>query len=154
MPAASTAKARSRSPRRPREESESQVLPDYCARPSCRQPFERVLGPGRPQAFCSEICRRSAEREARQLRSRLAHFEGLVQQLRIDLAGFNRGVDHSAEGDAVTLEARRTAEDAITRVGGVLAFLGDSPEPLAQELRSLHDAVAPLVMADRAEASG
>lgn len=149
MPASNTAPARARQSRRPRDEVEAQELPDYCARPSCRRQFTRVLGPGRPQAFCSEVCRRTAEKEVRQLRSRLTHFEGLVQQLRVDLAAFSRGVPQDSNADVVGLEARRAAEDAITRVGGVLAFLGDSTDPVATELRKLHDAVAPLVLAER-----
>jgi len=63
-----------------------QELPDYCARPSCRREFVRVVGRGRPQTFCSEVCRRAAEKELRHARSRLAHFEELTAQLKIDIA--------------------------------------------------------------------
>jgi hypothetical protein len=52
-------------------------LPDFCSRPACRRPFGRVVSPGRRQAYCSETCRRNAEKELRQARSRLAHFEAL-----------------------------------------------------------------------------
>ena len=135
---------------RGRSRAETQELPDYCARPSCRRGFTRVLGPGRPQAFCSEVCRRAAEKELRQARSRLAHFEELTAQLRVDIAAFGRGGlpgadDHSstgAGGDAV----RVTAVNAVHRTAGVLAFLGDSDDPLAKELRSLHTAVAPALL--------
>ena len=59
--------------------------------PMCRRAFTRVVGPGRPQAFCSEVCRRAAEKELRQARSMLAHFEDLTAQLRVDIAAFGRG---------------------------------------------------------------
>ena len=45
---------------------------------------------------------------------------------------------------APALDARRAAEDALTRASGVLAFVGDSSEPLAGELGALYAAVAPL----------
>lgn len=144
---AETGTARSVSRRRASEAAEPQELPDYCARPACRQPFTRVVGPGRPQAFCSEICRRTAEKEVRQLRSRLSHFEGLVQQLRVDLSAFNRGIDAQDEGAAVDDESRRQAENAVMRAGGVLSFVDDSANALAAELRQLYDAVAPVILA-------
>jgi hypothetical protein len=57
----------------------------------CRSPFTRVVGPGRPQAFSSEVCRRAAEKELRQAKSLLAHFEDLTAQFRVDIAAFGRG---------------------------------------------------------------
>ena len=127
--------------------TDSQELPDYCARPACRREFTRTVGPGRPQAFCSEVCRRSAERELRQAKSRLAHFETLVEQMRIDVAAFGRTAGAAeADTDGLTPQARRTAQDAIHRVAGVLAFVEHSDEPLARELSALHAAVAPVVL--------
>lgn len=130
--------------RRAQPAADAQELPDYCARPSCRAAFVKTVGPGRPQAFCSELCRRAAERELRQIRSRLNHFESVVEQLRVDIAAF--GGKAGNDDDHANLDARRAAEDAITRVAGVLAFLGDSPDPVARELRDLHTAVAPIVL--------
>lgn len=133
---------------RTRRAAETQELPDYCARPACRQAFTRVVGPGRPQAYCSELCRRSAERELRQTQSRLTHFESLVAQLRVDVAAFSPSTTSDLEVGA-SPQAQRAAEDAVTRVAGILAFLGDSPDPLAAELRALHEAVAPVVTRTR-----
>lgn len=130
--------------------SEPQELPDYCARPTCRRAFTRTAGPGRPQAFCSEVCRRAAEKELRQARSRLAHVEAVAEQLRIDIAAFGRA-SFADNDDDNSLHSHRAAADAVARVAGILAFLGDSPEPLARELRALHDAVAPVVTSSRFE---
>ncbi len=127
---------------------EAEELPDYCARPVCRRPFTRTTGPGRRQAYCSELCRRAAEKELRQTRARLAHFESLVDQLQVDVAAFGSSSRDSTEED-LTVDSRRAAEDAVTRVAGMLAFLGDSEDPCARELRQLHDAVAPVVLAGR-----
>lgn len=141
-----TAAARTAERARP---TDSQELPDYCARPACRRAFTRVVGPGRPQAFCSEVCRRSAERELRQAKSRLAHFEALVDQMRADVAAFSRtGTPEEADPTAgSSFEARRSALDAVHRVAGVLAFLERSDDPVARELSALHAAVLPVVLA-------
>lgn len=122
-----------------------QEVPDYCARPACRRQFTRQLGPGRPQAFCSEVCRRSAEKELRQTRAKLAHLEQLVEQTRIDVAAFNRGATDDEDGGG-DLEVRQRAMDAIHRAGGALLFLEDSAHPAAKELRGLHEAVAPVIL--------
>src|SRR6266513_3017368 len=66
---------------RPRREPETEDLTDYCSRPSCRNPFQRAAGPGRRQAFCTDFCRRTAQNELRRARSRLTHYEGVVQKL-------------------------------------------------------------------------
>jgi hypothetical protein len=122
----------------------------YCSRPNCRQEFRRSPGPGRRQAYCSEICRRTAERELRQVRSRLAHFEEVVEQLRIDVAAFGRpeGDDIEGEKDMVRLDSRRAAEDAVRRAAGALA-LANADEPAVRELRRLYEAVAPIILPSR-----
>lgn len=127
--------------------AETQELPDYCARPACRRAFTRLLGPGRPQAFCSEICRRSAEKELRQAKTRLTHFETLVEQMRIDVAAFGRTSPDEADPGELSRENRRAAQDAVHRASGVLAFLEKSEDPVARELTALHSAVAPVVLA-------
>jgi hypothetical protein len=121
-------------------------LIDYCSRPSCRNEFRRGPGPGRRQAYCSEICRRAAERELRQARSRLAHFENLVDKLRIDVAAYGRpdSDDIPGEEDA-GLASRRVAEDAVRRAAGALEF-ANPEEPAVREFRRLYEAVAPIIL--------
>jgi len=138
-----------RAPRARAARADAEELPDFCARPACRQPFTRVTGPGRPQAFCSDMCRRTAERELRQTRARLTHFEALTDQLRADVAAFTRGSSDDVS-PVSSQSAQRGAEDAVNRVAGILAFVGDSNEPLARELRHLFEAVAPVIRSDAA----
>jgi hypothetical protein len=121
-------------------------LVDYCSRPACRREFRRTSGPGRRQAYCSEVCRRAVDREYRKTTQRLAHFEGVVEQLRADVAAFGRSIDTDAEPPGtVSAEGRRLAEDAVVRAGGVVAFLRNSDDPIATELRTLYEAVAPVL---------
>jgi len=129
-------------PLRP-EEDEGEPLVAYCALPSCRNEFRRNAGPGRRKDFCSEECRRAAEKDLRKLKSRLVHFENLVQQLRIDIAAFGRSSDDADAVERPEVATQRAAE-ALTRAQGVLLF-APNDDPLAAELRALVDAVAPLV---------
>jgi hypothetical protein len=129
---------------------DAEGLIDYCSRPECREEFRRTAGPGRRQEYCSELCRRAAERELRRARSRLAHFEDLVEKLRIDVAAFGKpdSDDAGDENLLLSLDGRRAAEDAVRRAAGALEF-ADRDEPAVRELRMLYDAVAPIILSDR-----
>ncbi len=77
----------------------------------------------------------------------LAHFEDLTAQLRVDIAAFDRGgLGLASEPSDAASATRQAAAAAVHRVGGVLAFLGDNDDPLAQELRALHAAVSPVIV--------
>ena len=119
--------------------ADSEDLVHYCARPNCRKEFRRAGGPGRRRAYCNDFCRRQAEKELRQLQARLARFEALADQARADIAA------HGRDDDAAPIDPMRAAEDALARVEGALVFAGQSPDPAAQELRRLYEAVAPVI---------
>ncbi|MHB8793908.1 MAG: hypothetical protein ACYC90_00315 [Candidatus Nanopelagicales bacterium] len=118
----------------------SQQLQAFCADPKCRKSYDQMVGPGRPQLYCSETCRRRAQTDLRQLRSRLRHFEDVVSQLRIDVASHARedGDDDPTDGP------RRKAELAIAETAGAVRFLDERDDPAADQLRKLYAAVAPL----------
>ena len=127
-------------------EASDDSLVDYCARPACRNEFRRPSGPGRRREYCSETCRRHVQREYRQTSQRLVHFEGVVEQLRADVAAFGRDPEaDDRDHEHAVRDLRQVAEEAIARAGGVVDFLADSDDPLAGELRALHAAVAPLL---------
>jgi hypothetical protein len=144
---AATPRTRTSSP--PTHSLEVEDLTDYCWRPKCRKEFRRTAGPGRRQGYCSEICRRTAEKELRQVRSRLAHFEDLVRKLRIDVAAYGKheGDETGHEPTSGSFGARQTAENAVRRAAGALAFASPD-ESAVRELRMLYDAVAPVILAD------
>ncbi len=116
---------------RPGRELEVEDLIDYCSRPNCRKEFRWAAGPGRRQAYCSEICRRAAEKELRQARARLARFEGIVRKLRVDVAAYGKPDDDGDGGEElpVSLGARQTAESAILRADGILSRTTGRPAP-------------------------
>ena len=129
---------------------EVEELVDYCWRPSCRAEFRRAAaGQGRRQKYCSEICRRAAEKELRQAQSRLAHFEKLVQKLRVDVAAYGKPDDEiGGDSRSLPVNAQERAEDAVRRVEGTLVF-ANQDDRAVQELQALYDAVAPIILADR-----
>src|SRR6516162_5319570 len=94
---------------------EAEGLEDLCARPKCREKFRRTIGPGRKQAYCSEMCRRQAERDLRRNRALLAHFEHLVEMLRRDIAAFGKTDFDAVDNEGQPPDAQRTAEDAVGR---------------------------------------
>lgn len=128
-----------------------ELLVAYCARPRCREKFERAVGPGRPKDYCSDECRLTARDEQRTLRSRLAHFEDVVEQIRIDLAAFGRSSDE-AEMSASPERMARDASEALSRAEGVLRYAPDS-NPMSADLRDLVAAISPLLKSSISRAS-
>jgi hypothetical protein len=143
------ATSRARASNRPRQEPETDHLTDYCSRPKCRIEFRRAARPGRRQEYCSEVCRRTAQNELRQVQARLTHYEGLVLKLRIDVAAFGRADTPEDGGEELplSLDARQLAESAVLRAEGVLKF-AKPDDPVWQELRRLYETVAPIVQSD------
>jgi hypothetical protein len=128
-----------------REGGEDETLVAYCSRPKCRREFRRSFRPGRPAAFCSDACRRTAEREYRQAVSRLENYESVVEQLRIDVAAFGKPADAAEAGGPITPDMMRRARDGVQQAAGAVPFLRGSDEPAARQLCLLFDAVAPVV---------
>jgi hypothetical protein len=65
--------------------------------------------------------------------------------LRADIATFGKTDFDAVGNEGQPPDARRTAEDAVRRAAGALAFA--NPDELAvQELQRLYDAVAPMVL--------
>lgn len=111
----------------------------YCTRPACGKEYRRVIQPGRPQLYCCQDCRRQAEHEVRQLRSRLRDLQASVDQHRRLLAAYGTEESDAEDEQALHAEAQR----AVARAGGVLRFLSSSEDPAADEFRALYTAVAP-----------
>lgn len=116
----------------------------FCARPLCRKEFRRDDGPGRPAHYCSDICRKNAAKERRQIAARLRHFERQVEQLRIDLAAFTGPIDEGTAEPTQHVRVRREAELAVSQASGAVVFVRHSDDPAAQQLCRLYDAVVPL----------
>lgn len=115
---------------------------DYCARPNCRREFRRSTGPGRPRDYCSDTCRRSAQKELRIARLRLARFEALVEQFRKDVAAFTADSDDVGANPS---DSERLAREAVAQAKGAMPFLSTSDDPGARAFVALFEGVAPYV---------
>lgn len=124
---------------------------DECARPMCRREFRRAVTAGRPQEYCDEFCRRQAGKEIRRLKAKLARYEALAQQTRIDVAAHGRDSELGDIGSVTSVE-RRAAEDAVVKAEGVLDVVGDQDTPVLRHFKALFDAVAPVIREGRSRA--
>ncbi len=121
-------------------------LVDYCARPKCRQEFRQSAGRGRRRDYCSETCRRIADKEYKQARAWVEHFERLADRSRHDVRAFGRAADElDASLDLPADIARERAAGGIARAQAVLRFAGNTDNPFAAELRELCEAITPAV---------
>lgn len=112
---------------------------DFCARPMCRREFRRAAGPGRPRDYCSDTCRRSAQKELKAAKLRLSRFEALVAQFRVDVAAFTADSETEPLGRG---QLRAQAMEAMAEARGALPFLAKSDDPAARALVSLYSGVA------------
>jgi hypothetical protein len=127
-------------------------LPDMCARPQCRKEFRQQVGRGRKKDYCSETCRRLADRDYKRARATVEHFEKLARRSRHDVLAFGRSADDPADGGVSEEVAVAQAAAALDRADAVPRFVGDADPRLVEELRALCAGVRPLVVT--AQASG
>lgn len=126
-------------------------LHDRCARPRCRNEFLRSAGRGRRKQYCSDICRGVAEKEYKQAKATVIHYERLVREARYDLAAFGRAADDvivpsTPEEQNASLTAARSEWD---RAQGAVQFARPGDEQVLDVLRRLVEAVGPILDADR-----
>lgn len=125
-------------------------LPDLCARPQCRKEFRQNVGRGRKANYCSETCRRLADRDYKRAKATVEHFEKLARRARYDVLAFGRAADETGEVTSPE-EVLLSAKDALGRAEAVLRFVGaDTDGRLVDELVALCDGVKPLVLQTQA----
>lgn len=120
-------------------------LPDLCARPQCRKEFRQQVGRGRKKDYCSETCRRLADRDYKRAKATVEHFEKLARRSRHDVLAFGRSADEASDASMSEEVAVTRAVDALGRAEAVLRFVGDADERLVEELQALCDGVRVLV---------
>lgn len=138
---AGSARPRPLAPVRPDAEVDYEDLPDFCANPSCREEFRRSSGPGRPQAYCKEGCRREAERDLRRLFARKRRFENVLTQVEADIATYVR----TSEGAEDQLHSRRAVELAVKQAETVARYASADDPRVLDELRQLLVRITPVV---------
>lgn len=127
------------------QEAEEFDFVDYCARPMCRKEFRRSAGRGRRRDYCSDICRRLADRDYKRAKAMVEQFERLARRSRHDVLAFGRSADEQGPAQVSEDIAFERAVGALGRAETVLSFASDADERLLMEIRRLCDAVRPLI---------
>ena len=119
---------------------------DYCARPMCRKEFRQSTGRGRRRDYCSEACRRLADRDYKRAKAMVESFERLARRSRHDVLAFGRTADDIGDDGSISDDvALERATAGIARARAVLQFASDAEPRLVAELRGLCEAVTPAV---------
>lgn len=126
-------------------------LPDMCARPQCRQEFRQAVGRGRKKDYCSETCRRLADRDYKRAKATVEHFDKLARRSRHDVLAFGRSGEELVEDGVSDEVAIALAAGALDRAEAVLKFVNGADDRLVAELHALCNGVRGLVR--RAQAS-
>lgn len=131
------------------QDSEDFDFVDYCARPMCRKEFRRNAGRGRRRDYCSETCRRLADRDYKRAKAMVDQFERLARRSRHDVLAFGRASEQDGGQPSEEIALERALR-ALGRAESVLRFASDADERLLTEIRTLCDDVRPLVEQARA----
>lgn len=120
-------------------------LVDYCARPMCRREFRQSSGRGRRRDYCSETCRRLADRDYKRAKAMVDQFERLARRSRYDVQAFGRAADEQDAAQVSDEVALERAIGALSRAETVLRFASEADERLITEIRELCAGVRPLI---------
>jgi len=116
----------------------------YCGRLSCRKPIVQDIGPGRRKEFCSDTCRRGADREFKRAKAHVELFEEHLRRTQHEVAAYGR----KAEDGVLTPEQWQRLESealvAFTRAATIVE-LGRVPERAFEELEVLVNALRPFL---------
>lgn len=131
-------------------------IAEYCGRLSCHKPIVQPAGRGRRREFCSDTCRRGADREYKRAKGLVEHFEQYLRKTRHEVAAYGRKAEtesgfRTPEEDA---QVRSSAHAAISRAEAVLEFAEFEVEDrFLVELRRLVAAVSPVIGQEAVRAS-
>jgi hypothetical protein len=120
-------------------------LPDLCGRPQCRREFRQSVGRGRKKDYCSETCRRLADRDYKRAKATVEHFEKLARRARYDVLAFGRAAGEDADSMVSEDVVFAQALAALDRADAVLRFATDAEPRMVAELQALCSGVRPLV---------
>jgi hypothetical protein len=130
-------------------------IAEYCGRLTCRKPIVQTAGRGRRREFCSETCRRGADREYKRAKAMVLHFEDYLVRTRHEVAAYGRKAE--AEGGLRTpvdeARALEVARVALSRAEAALEFTTEVDDRFLGELSRLVAAFRPLVMPDEGRAT-
>lgn len=126
----------------------------YCGLLSCRKPIVQEIGPGRRKEFCSETCRRAADRDYKRAETRLRTFQDQLRTTQHEVAAYGRKADQGMLTDDDVQSLRFAARVALSRAVAVLEFSSDGDAGrFRDELRTLVEALRPLLESEQVRVS-
>lgn len=126
---------------------------EYCGRLSCRKPIVQAAGRGRRREFCSETCRRGADRDYKRARALAESSERNLRDFRHEVAAYGRKPEEGLPTPEDLERAHRDAVAAFSRAQGVIEFSAGVDDRYLDELRRLIAAIAPVIAAPAVRAT-
>lgn len=117
----------------------------YCGWLSCRKPIVQDIGPGRRKEFCSDTCRRGADRDYKRAKAHVELFEEQLRRSQHEVATYGRRADEGVLTADEVLRLQADARVALARATTVAELAGDQPERIRAELEALIVAVRPIL---------
>lgn len=119
-------------------------IASYCGRLTCGKAFIQAAGRGRPKEFCSETCRRAADRDYKRARGRVGILDEQLRWTQHEVAAYGRRAEEGRLTPEQLSRLEMQAQVALTRATTVVE-LGASPDRTLEELEALIAAVRPVL---------
>lgn len=120
-------------------------IASYCGRLSCRKPIVQDIGPGRRKEFCSDTCRRGADRDYKRAKAHVEFFEEQLRRTQHEVATYGRRADEGVLTADEVLRLQSEARVALARATTVAELGGDQADRIRAELDALIAAVRPIL---------
>lgn len=117
-----------------------------CGRLSCKKPVIQELGPGRRKEYCSDTCRRGADREYKRAKAHVDTFEEYLRRSQHEVASYGRKAEAEAPSPEQLVSLETATRVAFARAE-TLVEVGVPADLAVVELAALVHALRPLMTA-------
>lgn len=117
-----------------------------CGRLSCKKPVVQELGPGRCKEYCSDTCRRGADRDYKRAKAHVDTFEEYLRRSQHEVASYGRKSEAGALSPEQFASLETAARVAFARAE-TLVEVGVPADLAVVELAALVQALRPLMTA-------
>lgn len=117
-----------------------------CGRLSCRKPVVQELGPGRRKEYCSDTCRRGADRDYKRAKAHVDTFEEYLRRSQHEVASYGRKAEAETLSPDQLVSFETAARVAFARAE-TLVEVGVPSDLAVVELAVLVQALRPLMTA-------
>ena len=117
-----------------------------CSRLSCKKPVVQELGPGRRKEYCSDTCRRGADRDYKRAKAHVDTFEEYLRRSQHEVASYGRKAEVETLSPDKLVSFETDARVAFARAE-TLVEIGVPTDLAVVELAALVQALRPLMSA-------